>query len=128
MSGKLSSSMEDYLKTIHFLESSGRIVRVKDIARELEITMPSVTSALKNLEKLGFVNHSKYDIVVLTELGSEVAKRIYHRHNIIKSFLHNVLGLDEEIAERDACGMEHSMSPETLNGLVQFMEKRRKGS
>ncbi len=128
MSGKLSSSMEDYLKTIHSLESSGRIVRVKDIARELEITMPSVTSALKNLEKLGFVNHSKYDIVVLTELGSEVAKRIYHRHNIIKSFLHNVLGLDEEIAERDACGMEHSMSPETLNGLVQFMEKRRKGS
>ena len=119
---KLSPSMEDYLKAIHSVENERGTVRVKDIAKRLDITMPSVTSALKNLEKQGFVCHPRYDLVDLTPKGSRVAEDIYHRHQVIKGFLSQVLGLDAEIAEKDACGMEHAISPETVECLVRFLE------
>lgn len=122
MDVKLSPSMEDYLKAIHLLESEKGVVRVKDIARMLEITMPSVSSALKNLEKQGLVCHQRYDLVGLTPEGSKVAEDIYWRHQVIKDFLSQVLGLDAEIAEKDACGMEHAISPETFASLVRFLE------
>ena len=124
MGRRLSHSMEDYLRTIHVLEMEGA-VRVKDIARRLSITMPSVSSALKNLERLGFVAHPRYDLVDLTPEGKRVASEISYRHGVIKNFLSEVLGIDENIAERDACGMEHSISPETLESLIDFMETTR---
>ena len=119
---KLSPSKEDYLKTIHLLNSQRGSVRVKDIAEKLDITMPSVSSAIKNLEKKGLVSHPRYDLVALTNQGSQIAESITMRHCIIRDFLSNVLELDTEIAEKDACVMEHSISPETLEKLVLFLE------
>jgi len=122
MNEKLSPNMEDYLETIYLLELERGNVRVKDIAEKMEITMPSVSSALKNLEKQGFVSHDRYDLVVLTPQGARVAEEVYRRHEVIRDFLSQVLGLDAEIAERDACGMEHIISPETLESLSRFLE------
>ena len=122
MDTKLSPSMEDYLKAILSLENERGAVRVKDIARKLDITMPSVSSALKNLEKQELVCHPRYDLVDLTQEGSRVAEDIYHRHQVIKDFLSQVLGLDAEIAEKDACGMEHAISQETFESLARFLE------
>ncbi len=119
---KLSPSKEDYLKTIHLLKNQRGSVRVKDIAEKLDITMPSVSSAIKNLEKKGLVSHPRYDLVALTNQGSQIAESITMRHCIIRDFLSNVLELDTEIAEKDACVMEHSISPETLEKLVLFLE------
>ena len=120
--------MEDYLEVIHRLEKKQGIVRVKDIANKLKITMPSVSCAVKNLEKQGLVSHSRYDLVGLTPKGESIAKRIYHRHRIIRDFLSNILGLNLEIAEKDACRIEHNISPETLDGLTRFLEKQRRES
>lgn len=122
MNIKLSPSMEDYLKAILSLENERGTVRVKDIARKLDITMPSVSSALKNLEKQDLVCHPRYDLVGLTQEGSRVAEDIHHRHQVIKDFLSQVLGLDAEIAEKDACGMEHAISQETFESLARFLE------
>ncbi len=122
MNEKLSPNMEDYLETIYLLELERGNVRVKDIAERMEITMPSVSSALKNLEKQGFVSHDRYELVVLTPQGARVAEEVYRRHEVIRDFLSQVLGLDAEIAERDACGMEHIISPETLESLSRFLE------
>lgn len=122
---KISSSMEDYLEVIYRLEQKKGIVRVKDIANKLRITMPSVSYAVKNLEKQGLVSHSRYDLVGLTPEGESIAKRIYHRHRIIRDFLSNILELNREIAEKDACRIEHNISPETLDGLTRFLEKQR---
>lgn len=119
---KLTQSMEDYLKAILSLENERGSVRVKDIAGKLDITMPSVSSALKNLEKQDLVCHPRYDLVVLTSQGSQIARDIYYCHQVIKDFLSQVLGLDAEIAERDACGMEHAISQETFESLARFLE------
>ena len=122
MTVNLTPNMEDYLETIYLLEQEGGNVRVKDIARMMHITMPSVSSAVKNLEKQGFVQHPKYDLIALTPRGSEIAQNLCYRHRVIKEFLSQVLGLDNEIAEKDACGIEHIISEETLESLSRFME------
>lgn len=122
MDVKLTPSMEDYLKAIHSLKNERGYVRVKDIADKMDITMPSVSSALKNLEKQKLVRHSRYDLVGLTPKGTKVAEDICSRHRVIKNFLSQVLGLDAEIAEKDACGIEHTISPETFQSLVRFLE------
>lgn len=119
---KLSPSMEDYLRAIYFLERQSGAVRVKNIAKQMEITMPSVSSALKNLEKQGLVCHPRYDFVGLTPEGFRIAEEVNKRHQVIKDFLSQILGIEHEIAEKDACGMEHSISPETLESLLHFLE------
>lgn len=117
----ISSNMEDYLETIHLLEKERRTVRIKDIAREMQITMPSVSSAVKNLENQGLVTHSRYDSVELTQKGTQIAEAIYKRHRVISHFLSQVLGLASDIAEKDACRIEHNISEETLKKLIQFI-------
>ena len=119
---KITPNMEDYLETIHLLEKRQSHVRVRDIAKEMSITMASVSGALKNLVKRGYVNHPRYDLVVLTVEGKQVAKDVFHRHQVIKTFLSKVLGLDSEIAERDACKIEHSVSPETIKSLARYLD------
>lgn len=122
MAQRLSGSMEDYLETIYLLGKKRKLVRVRDIAKEMSITMPSVTGALKTLEQLELVNHPRYDMVFLTSKGNRLARAVYQRHLVLKSFLVHVLGIDPKIAESDACGMEHAVSPQTLERLVHFMK------
>ena len=124
---QISSSMEDYLETIHLLEQRQGNVRVKDIALEMDITMPSVSGAIKNLEKHGFVAHPRYDLIALTSKGAKIAEAIYKRHRIIKSFLIKVLEVDESIAEKDACKIEHAISSVTLDRLSQFINTVARG-
>ena len=119
---KITPNMEDYLEKIYLLEKRQSHVRVRDIAKEMSITMASVSGALKNLVKRGYVSHSRYDLVVLTPEGKQVAKDVFHRHQVIKTFLSKVLGLDSEIAERDACKIEHSVSPETIKSLARYLD------
>ncbi len=125
---KLTQNMEDYLETIYRLDLQHGHVRVKDIAQAMDITMPSVSGAIKNLERDGLVTHPRYDAIALTPSGAVLAEQIYRRHRIIKSFLSQVLGLDQITAERDACSMEHNISPETVDRLAAFIDKTVKHS
>jgi DtxR family transcriptional regulator, Mn-dependent transcriptional regulator len=118
----ISPNMEDYLEAIHCVKIERGNVRVKDIADRLAISKPSVSAAMKSLEKQGYVNHSKYDLVDLTPEGLGVAENVYRRHRILRRFLTEMLGLDGDIAEADACRMEHGVSQTTLEGLARFVE------
>lgn len=122
MTQRLSGSMEDYLETIYLLGKKRKAVRVRDIAKEMAITMPSVTGALKTLEQLELVSHPRYDMVFLTSKGNRLARAVYQRHLVLRDFLVKVLGIDPKIAESDACGMEHAVSTQTLERLVLFMK------
>ena len=125
MQNQMSSNMEDYLETIHLLEQEHGNVRVKDIACALNVTMPSVSGAVKKMKKMGLVRHSRYDLIALTPNGINLAENIYLRHQTIKKFLQHILGLDPEIAEHDACRIEHNISPETLEGFSRFLNEGR---
>jgi DtxR family Mn-dependent transcriptional regulator len=119
---ELSESMEDYVETISQLEDRLKAVRVKNIARALKVKMPSVSSALGVLAKKGLVKYEKYGYVELTEQGQGVAHQVRKRHDILKKFLKDVLAVEENIAERDSCRMEHHISKNTINNIIKFIE------
>ncbi len=119
----LSSSAEDYLEAIYLLEQSKKAVRVKDISRELDVSMPSVHQALHNLKEKKLIQHEHYGYVELTRKGRDTGRRINHRHNIIFKFFQSILNVPEEIAETEACRVEHYISDRTLEKLENFIEK-----
>lgn len=118
----LTPTMEDYLELIYNLGKDTKVVRVRDIARGMNVKTPSVTSMLNTLGKKDLINHEKYEYVELTEEGVEVAREVARQHEIMFNFLTNILGIDSETADKDACEMEHAVSLVTLKKLVQFME------
>jgi len=118
----LSSSMEDYLEAIAKLKKEKRVARVRDIGRLLNVSNPSVNSALNVLSDLGLVVHERYGYVDLTIKGEELAGNVQKRHDILVRFLTTVLNIDPRTAEGDACRMEHSISNDTFEMLTKFME------
>ena len=118
----LSHSAQDYLEAILILSQEKGMTRVKEVAEHLGVKKPSVVVAIKSLAEKGLVNHEHYGYVELTEKGREVAQQIYHRHQVLARFLNKILGLDPDLAEQDACQMEHYISPLTLERLVKFVE------
>jgi DtxR family Mn-dependent transcriptional regulator len=112
----MTESLEDYLEMVSFLSDEGE-VRVTDIAARLNVSKPSVHTALKNLEEQELIQHKRYQNVTLTKKGFQRAAAIRKKHQFLTDFLINIVGVDAAIAERDACKMEHVLSPETLKRM-----------
>ena len=117
----LTSVMEDYLEAIFDLDKEKKVVRVKDIAKRLDVKMPTVTSMLKNLRKRKLVHYEKYEYVELTDKGSEVGGEVHRKHIILRRFLTDVLNIDLNTADKEACKMEHALSVGTLDSMTDFM-------
>ena len=117
-----TASMEDYLEAVAVLRRGGKKVRVKQISTALGVKMPSVTAALRKLSEEGLVDHEPYGYVGLTAKGDRAAREVFHRHEVLRCFLTDVLGIHPEIAEADACRMEHFISTASLERLAKFME------
>jgi len=118
----VTESLEMYLETISVLHERSHIARVTDIANELGVTKPSVHMALHELEKRGFIEHENYGEVFLTAEGKVVSSAIRNRHEILTAFLRDVLKVNPETAEKDACRMEHIISEETLLKIAGFCQ------
>jgi len=112
---------EDYLKAIEKIIEKKGYAQVKDVSRELELSSPSVTGMFKKLTKMGYINYEKYGGVTLTAEGERIAKRTMEKHRTIRDFL-LIIGLDEEIANHDACRIEHILTPQTFDRLTKFVE------
>ncbi|MCA1793539.1 MAG: metal-dependent transcriptional regulator, partial [Desulfobacteraceae bacterium] len=105
----LSESLEDYLETILDLQTRNTVARSKDIAAKLNIKRGSVTGMLKKLAAQNLINYEPYGYVTLTPEGEKIAKKIEHRHIVLKDFLFRILSVDEDRADETACRMEHAM-------------------
>jgi DtxR family Mn-dependent transcriptional regulator len=123
MRNQTSESVENYLEAILMLQNEDKVVRVKNISRRVDVSMPSVHTALHVLENRGLVRHEKYGYVELTLAGETMAKRIYASHLLLTEFLAGVLGVPPEIAQRDACKIEHIISSETLHRIADFTKR-----
>ncbi len=118
----LSSSLEDYLEAIFHIISVKQAARAKDIAERLNVNNSSVTGALRSLSQKGYINYAPYDLITLTQKGRALAKNVVRRHKALKKFFIDVLGAEEKDAEKTACKMEHSISPNILERLIRFVE------
>ena len=118
----LSASLEDYLEAIFNLADESNVARSKDIAKSLSVSKSSVTGALRVLKQKGLANYKPYDYVTLTEAGRAAAAEVVRKHNILKSFFTNVLGVETNFAQQAACKAEHTLSPEVTAKLLCFIE------
>ncbi len=118
----LSESLEDYLEVILKLEQTHKVARAKDIADKMKVKQGSVTGVLKNLLEKKLINYEPYSFITLTPKGKKIAGEITHRHAVIKDFLLNVLQLDEDTAESNACRMEHAIDKKTMERLLDFFK------
>ncbi len=118
----LTANMEDYMENIALLAKEKNVVRVKDIAKSLNIKMPSVSAALSKLKEKGLINYEKYGHIELTEKGQHIAESVYRRHSFLSDFFHSILHLDEKNANDQACRIEHHLSPEACTQLNKFIE------
>lgn len=120
--GRITPSLEDYLEAIYRVyDDQG--ARTTDIAAHLQVSKASVNQAVGLLAQRGLIRQERYGPIYLTASGEDEARAIYRRHQIIKEFLMGMLGVDADTAEQDACNIEHVISKETMNRLVEFMEK-----
>ncbi len=121
---ELTKALEDYLKAIYIIQAieGKKVVRVKDIASLLNVKMSSVTDALRKLSDLGLINYSKRNYVELTPKGENIAVKLYQRWEVIFKFLRDWLGVDEDIAKKDACRIEHVISEKTYNAIRRKLE------
>jgi Mn-dependent DtxR family transcriptional regulator len=120
--GKITPSKENYLKVMLEL-SSEEGIRSTNIASALGISKASVSSMMNVLREAGYVTKEKYGAVSLTENGRKAAADIKRRYELLKKFLHDILGVEAAIAAEDACRMEHLISPETADQIDRQLEK-----
>ena len=120
----MTSSLEDYLEAVFVLSNQKGNVRLTDIAEYLGVSKPSVNRAVNTLTQNGFLEHVTYGDIIITPAGESYAANVLRRHKLIKQFLISELGVDEKIAERDACQMEHVMSPVTIDKLYEYLERQ----
>ena len=116
---KLKRTTEDYLKAIYQLGRHSSGVRSVRIAEHLGVSKPTVCVILKRMTANGFVYMDSEYEVHLTDTGKILAEQITERHRTIAELLYD-LGVDREIAERDACQIEHGVSPETYAVLKEL--------
>ena len=120
-----SQSAEDYLERIHELIEKKGYARVVDIASSLKVKQASVTSMVQKLAEAGYLEYEKYRGLVLTDKGRDIARKIQNRHATLSRFF-SLFGLDAETQRQDIEGIEHHLSPatvEVLSDLAQFFEK-----
>ncbi len=119
----LYESGENYLETILILKSRGLEVRSIDIVREMNLSKPSVSRAMKILKEGGFINIDADGFITLTENGTEVAERIYERHRVLTDWLIGI-GVNEKTAAEDACKLEHDISAESFQKLKEHIREK----
>lgn len=117
----VTHSAAHYLMAIHLLRKEAGYARGTDIARHLSVSPPSVTVALDRLKIRGYVREDENKFYVLTPEGEQTVATILAHRRALQRFFADVLGVDPDIAEADACKIEHLISTQTGRGLIQCL-------
>ena len=119
----LSFIMENYLEAIYELSQEKSFARISDIARRLNVSKASASSAMRSLMSKGLIATEKYREIYLTEEGRKIAELTAKKHRAIKKFFTEVLKVDEEIADSDACAIEHVISNASAKAIEEYLKK-----
>lgn len=119
----MHESGEMYLETILVLGQRKNLVRAVDVATEMQLSKPSVSRALVKLKNDACIIVDENGHIAFTEKGRAIAEKIYERHQVLTDIL-MAIGVDREIAAKDACKMEHDISQVSYEALVRFLKDR----
>lgn len=117
----LTQKAEDYLEAILNVSLEKGYAKTRDVANELEVSPSSVVEMFQKLDHIGMVEYRRYEGVVLTPRGREIAEVIKFRHDTLKNFF-LLIDVPEEVADKDACTMEHELSEESITQIRLFLD------
>lgn len=120
MNLEFDPTTQEYVEIIYEIQKEQKVARVKDVAQKRGVTKASVSTALSLLKKKDLINHETYGLIELTDKGMQLGEELEETHQVIKNFLVNILNIDSDTAEEDACKLEHHISKEVIESLVQF--------
>lgn len=120
----IHESAEDYLEKILMLQEQKGSVRSIDIAVAMGFSKPSVSVAMKNLRENGYISMDADGFIKLEAPGMEIAQRIYGRHRKLTAFF-VALGVDPDVAAKDACKVEHDLSEKTFAAICEHVAKQK---
>ena len=118
----LHQSGEDYLEAILALRQQKGTVRSIDVVQYLGYSKPSISRAMSILRSSGYITMEKDGRLELTQAGEAVAQSIYERHRFLTQWLIR-LGVSPEVAAEDACKIEHDLSEETFNRILEHARR-----
>ena len=119
---KMSESREMYLETLLILSKTHPNIHAIDICEYMDFSRPSVSRALKQLKEAGLINVDGLNHVTLTPAGEKIALTVYERHTVLTKAL-VFLGVEKEVAQEDACRIEHVISPESFEAIKRKMNE-----
>jgi DtxR family Mn-dependent transcriptional regulator len=117
----LSKKVEDYLEAIYVIIKRKGYARTTDIADCLEVKPSTVTEMLRKLDSFGYIKYRKYEGAVLTNEGYKIGEAVKGRHDALMSLL-KYFQIPEDIADKDACLMEHGLDPVTVIQIKKFVK------
>ena len=118
----IGKSAEDYLESMLILKEKNGYIRSVDISDFLGVTKPSVSAAMKHLREDGYIEMNRSGFITITEKGLKIADKIYDRHKKLTNFF-VALGVSYDVAENDACKIEHDISDETFEAICNHTKK-----
>ncbi|HIV14841.1 MAG TPA: metal-dependent transcriptional regulator [Candidatus Avisuccinivibrio pullicola] len=124
-SGIVAESGENYLETILVMKERNEagLVRAVDVANELGFSKPSVSRALNQLKEKNLIRILDSGAILFTPEGQELAESIFERHQLLTVLLQHIADVPSNIAEHDACRIEHVISDETMAGIKVYLEE-----
>lgn len=114
---KSNESVEMYLETVYLLSLKNENVKMSEVASTMGVSKPSCHSGMAQLKEKGWIEQARYGDITLTSDGLAKAKEIYGRHTLLTQFLQQTLDIDYELAEKDACRIEHVLSDEVIEAI-----------
>lgn len=122
MNEKITARVEDYLEIIYQQLEVSQKIKAVDISKKLGISRASVTEALQKLAQRGYIVYEKNSPIELTEIGEKIAKEVILKHNILCDFFTEVLKVEKEEAEINACRIEHVITEKAFEKIKNMVE------
>ena len=116
----LTAGLEDYIEAIYIASSENKTIKGVELAKILNISRASVSEALSKLVAKGLIEYKSYGNITLTKSGILQAKKVYAKHNILRTFFETVLGIEPQEAGDNACKIEHIVSQDVLNKIEKL--------
>ncbi|MDR1638723.1 MAG: metal-dependent transcriptional regulator [Clostridiales bacterium] len=118
---KLTFTMENYLEAVYELSDDGIGARLTDIAARMSVNKSTASTAMATLAERGLIEDGRYRRIILTEAGKSMASGVAEKHKTIRWFFTEVLDLDDETADTDACAIEHVISDRSIHAMRDYL-------
>src|SRR3989338_312036 len=117
---------EDYLRGLYILEEEKRYMKAIDLAHYLNVSKPSVSEMVKELDSEGLISYKKYSRLKFTSKGRKIAKKLTSKHRLIELFLKNILKIGSDRIHQEAHRLEHAFSDDSINRIKKLLGNPKK--